>query len=339
MVVPSIPAENTAPVSLEVAPQASPLSQWLLDVAAYPAVLFGSMGLMVALVQVGRPGLGNEAVVYGTIIAALLAVLLLERWAPFDPRQKVAPATMGRDLVITGCSAVVASLARPAGLLVMAAVAGGASEAWGGSLWPSEWHLGAQFILAMVVVEFGQYWAHRLCHTFETLWRIHALHHSTDPLYIVAAGRSHPINAFLVTFCGFLPMVALGAGAEILLIHSGFIAVQGFFQHSNYLPKTHYLDYFFATPCIHRWHHSTVIEESCTNYGNNLTCWDLAFGSFFRPVDRRAPAHVGIDGMDFGGLASQLASPFRWKPLFTGDPTAAEANVPVPTASLALASA
>jgi sterol desaturase/sphingolipid hydroxylase (fatty acid hydroxylase superfamily) len=44
---------------------------------------------------------------------------------------------------------------------------------------------------------------------------------------------------------------------------------------------------------LHRWHHSKLIEESDTNFGNNVIVWDLLFGTWFLPKDR----HVGVLGL------------------------------------------
>jgi len=66
---------------------------------------------------------------------------------------------------------------------------------------------------------------------------------------------------------------------------------------------------------LHRWHHSRRLEESNTNFGQNLIVWDVVFGTRFLPKDREPPADIGIAGlpafpMDYWG---QLVSPFRWR--------------------------
>jgi sterol desaturase/sphingolipid hydroxylase (fatty acid hydroxylase superfamily) len=66
---------------------------------------------------------------------------------------------------------------------------------------------------------------------------------------------------------------------------------------------------------LHRWHHSRLLEESNTNFGQNLIVWDIVFGTRFLPKDRDPPSDIGIAGlpafpMDYWG---QLMSPFHWR--------------------------
>ena len=66
---------------------------------------------------------------------------------------------------------------------------------------------------------------------------------------------------------------------------------------------------------LHRWHHSRILDEANTNYGQNLIVWDVVFGTRFLPADREPPEDIGLTGlsafpMDYLG---QLASPFTWR--------------------------
>ena len=67
---------------------------------------------------------------------------------------------------------------------------------------------------------------------------------------------------------------------------------------------------------LHRWHHSTLIEESNRNYGQNLIVWDVVFGTRFLPVGREPPADIGIPCMPGFPLTfwAHLASPFESMP-------------------------
>ena len=60
--------------------------------------------------------------------------------------------------------------------------------------WPSDWPLGFQFILALVIAEFGTYWRHRLFHEWHYGWRFHSVHHSSPRLYFLNATRFHFID-------------------------------------------------------------------------------------------------------------------------------------------------
>jgi len=185
----------------------------------------------------------------------------------------------------------------------------------GASLWPSYWPLLLQGALALLIAEFLQYWWHRSCHEYDILWRIHAVHHSAGRLYWLNAARFHPIDNFVAYLVGVGPLILLGCGPEVLAWHALFTAAHGLFQHANIRLELGPLNWIFSMAELHRWHHSTLVEEGNTNYGGNLILWDVVFGTRFLPADRDPPETIGIaDLPNFPqGYLAQLAVPFRWK--------------------------
>ncbi|MFQ5566823.1 MAG: sterol desaturase family protein, partial [Paracoccaceae bacterium] len=71
-----------------------------------------------------------------------------------------------------------------------------------------------------------------------------------------------------------------------------FYAVNGFFQHSNVDARLGPLNWLVAGPELHRWHHSRIVRESNTNFGNNLIVWDALFGTRYLPERQ-----VGVLGL------------------------------------------
>jgi sterol desaturase/sphingolipid hydroxylase (fatty acid hydroxylase superfamily) len=65
---------------------------------------------------------------------------------------------------------------------------------------------------------------------------------------------------------------------------------------------------------LHRWHHSRLVRESNTNYGQTLILWDIVFGSRFLPSDRKPPVDIGIAKLSAFPMTwfAQLLSPLRW---------------------------
>ena len=65
---------------------------------------------------------------------------------------------------------------------------------------------------------------------------------------------------------------------------------------------------------LHRWHHSRLVEESNTNYGQNLAVWDVVFGTRFLPEDREPPRDIGLAEMPVFPMTwwAQIRSPFDW---------------------------
>jgi sterol desaturase/sphingolipid hydroxylase (fatty acid hydroxylase superfamily) len=188
------------------------------------------------------------------------------------------------------------------------------SEAIGFSLWPSDYALVVQLCLAMLISQFGEYWAHRSMHEVPLLWRLHATHHSPDRLYWLNAARFHPIDTAISYIAGNTPLLLLGAGPDVLLLYNVWIAVHGMFQHCNIRVKLGPLNWIFSMAELHRWHHSLVLEEANANYGNNILLWDIVFGTVYWPADREAAENIGLSEIpnfpkDYIG---QILSPFRW---------------------------
>ena len=258
-------------------------------------------------------------------LVTFLAVLIfyptvagLERLFPYRRewnREQGDSRTDALHLIVTG--PVSASLADATMRAVTAGAATWLAGEFGGTLWPTSLPIGVQMYLAILVGEFGHYWFHRLSHERPLLWRLHAVHHSAPRLYWLNATRFHPLDLFCLGFCQTAPLVLLGAPPRTFLAYALFQAVYGQLQHGNIELRTGFLDRFFSTPCLHRFHHSTDPREGNTNYGAILIFWDLLFRSFFRPDSRGFEGPVGIGDMRRfpQGYLAQLAAPFRWAQL------------------------
>jgi sterol desaturase/sphingolipid hydroxylase (fatty acid hydroxylase superfamily) len=178
--------------------------------------------------------------------------------------------------------------------------------------WPAHWPFLLQIIFALVVAEFGGYWAHRAQHAFPMLWRVHALHHSAARLYWLNAGRFHPFDSGMLTAAGFAPLILLGCPKDTMAMCLLFAGMHGTFQHANIHVKLGFLNWIFSMSELHRWHHSRRIDESNSNYSGHVLIWDIVFGTRFLPKDRLPPCDIGIEGMPTfpTDYLTQLKSPF-----------------------------
>ncbi len=154
---------------------------------------------------------------------------------------------------------------------------------------------------------------HRLGHEWGPAWKFHSVHHSPERLHIYNATRFHPVEQAVEGVLEGFALGVVGFTPAQHLTHSTARATYGQLQHSNIAVDSGPLDHVFATPDLHRWHHSEIYSEGDTNYGAVLSVWDRLFGTFFRP--RRAfDAKLGVGRMPsfpqrLGGL---LTAPFRW---------------------------
>ncbi|MEZ4316009.1 MAG: sterol desaturase family protein [Myxococcota bacterium] len=280
----------------------------LISWSAFPLILggavFGSHALFVA-------GWSAPFAVFSVTFTAAIPLLLLQLRMPATEAWRGRPQDFRLDLLHMVSTALTGDLWRAISFGVAFAVSVWLAETLGTSLWPSHWPLLAQFALAMVVGDFGAYWVHRTLHNVPVLWRVHAMHHSSERLYVFSATRNHPANVILAWGSQALPLIVLGAHEHVLVLMSVFTAVHGMLQHANVDFRHGVLNHVFATADLHRWHHSADIDESNSNYGSNLIIWDWVFGTRNLPRDRRHPERMGLAGMELpDNWFSHLASPF-----------------------------
>lgn len=288
----------------------SRLVSWLL----FPATLGAALGgAFLALERSTDAGfvLGVGA------IGTWLVVVVFERVTPFRREWNRSRGDLPADVAYLPTTVGVSALIEPGVKAVAVTLGAAASGAIGAELWPGEWPIPAQLVLACVLAEFFDYWPHRLMHETPWLWRFHTIHHSPERLYWLNATRAHPIETLFRGFFSILPLALLGAGEGVLVLFGLTSMVVGLFQHANIDFELGPLRWVFSVGEMHRWHHSDDLAEANHNYGNNFLFWDILFGTWYRPGDKRAPERLGISGLESfpSSWFRQLVEPFRWQGL------------------------
>ncbi|WP_084268485.1 sterol desaturase family protein [Allorhizobium undicola] len=277
---------------------------------AWPGfLLLGLSGSALAF-QSASPIINFVLVYLGTF--ALIA--LAERLLPFEQSWLESDGEtlndIGHTLLTKGVVEVLSGLGVVFPMLAAKVFAASQFLRIGG--WPVHVPLPLQVVLALIIAEFGLYWAHRLAHEHLNLWRFHALHHSVERLWVVNTGRFHVVDSVFKITLSQVPLYLLGAPVEVFLWVGAVTAFIGILTHCNLDVVTGPLDYVFSTPRLHRWHHSLNLREGNSNYGENLVLFDQLFGTYFNP-DRQPGTHIGITGRIAKGFFAQLAQPFSQK--------------------------
>src|SRR5262249_51386024 len=134
-----------------------------------------------------------------------------------------------------------------------------------------------QVALVIFLIEFGQYWMHRLMHN-SFVWWTHAPHHHITQLNAMKGAVGNPIELFLVSLSvvalfDFSP-VAVFCAANVLTAVSSF-------AHANvrFNPPGWY-SFFFTTVEHHSLHHSVTFTDTRCNYANSLILIDRICGTF-----------------------------------------------------------
>ena len=180
----------------------------------------------------------------------------------------------------------------------------------------AEWPLWLRALSAFVVGDLGFYWGHRWAHEIPFMWRFHSIHHAPEDVYFLISARGHPIDNVFIRLCGLIPIYLLGLGAPqsvqgtlIATLTMLIVTLWGFFIHSNLRWRFGPLEWLFATPAFHHWHH-TLAEPRDRNYASMLPCMDWFFGTHYLPRNQW-PAAYGIEEKLPSSLAGQLLHPFR----------------------------
>ncbi len=201
------------------------------------------------------------------------------------------------------------------GLVTAAAVQ--LEGALGYSLWPEHWPLLAQLLWAVLIIEFISYWIHRSLHTVPLLWPLHALHHASRRYYCMIGLRKHPVQVIYTYGIRLTILWLLGTPAAVMTLYLGMVATNSMMQHMNVPMRCGVLNWIFATPQLHRWHHSKEVVESNSNYGDLLIIWDAIFGTRILPdnVERLYDEGLGLpDGTKVdNSYWGHLKMPFVWK--------------------------
>ena len=281
----------------------------LASTCVFPVFFFGGLGVTAWAVSRGS---SVTLVVVAVMVTTMVGLTGMEAALPYYRSWREPRGDIGTDVAHMG----ITQLLFPrlvegliAGALVQASVS--LSGWWGGELWPRHWPIALQWGVFLLGSEFVRYWLHRASHEVPLLWRFHAIHHSPTRLYWLNAARFHPLDELLHMLPVTGSLIVLGAPDELVALVFVGSGIHGMMQHSNIDLKLGPLNYVFPMAELHRWHHSLVIEESRSNYGNNLAIWDLVFGTWYNPAGRAPPEQIGPGYMEVPqGYWGQLLAPF-----------------------------
>lgn len=134
-----------------------------------------------------------------------------------------------------------------------------------------------QGLVCFVIGSLFFYFWHYLRHKNWTLWRLlHQMHHSPKRIEALTAYYVHPFEGFVSAILNTSILYFLGGSSDGLLYSIAFFSSAGIFYHSN-LKTPAILDYFIATPELHRIHH--IRGKQWGNF-SDLPIWDRLFGTF-----------------------------------------------------------
>jgi alkylglycerol monooxygenase len=140
-----------------------------------------------------------------------------------------------------------------------------------GSLWP--------WAIAVLGVELGYYWWHRLSHEVNLLWAVHAVHHQSED-YNLAVALRQAILSPLTVLPFYLPLAVLGVPVLQFAVVEALVTLYQFWIHTELVGRIGPLEALLNTPSHHRVHHAVNPQYLDKNYAGTFILWDRLFGSF-----------------------------------------------------------
>jgi len=252
----------------------------------------------------------------GAFIAVFVAMAAWECLAPCRALSVARAVRWRSNLALLVLNTFIARLLFPAAAAGMAHFAAG--QGWGvmNHLHLPPW---LAVVLAVIALDFVIWLQHVMLHAIAPLWRIHRVHHADLDYDLTTGARFHPLEIVLSMLIKFAAIALLGPPVVAVIVFEVLLNATAMFNHGNVSLPTgfeRYVRYLLVTPDMHRVHHSVEDDESNSNFGFNLSCWDRLFGTY------RATPRGGQRGMTLGirayraprdvcRLPGMLALPFR----------------------------
>lgn len=251
----------------------------------------------VPLTLVGLNGLGITAVYYGWSYLWIAPILLSAIGLTFLA-ERIAPnhAEWNHDQSDTQTNifhAIVYEIQNINGVLLIPLLVWMLPSA---DVWPTDWPLIAQLLIAVLFADFVFMVIHLLSHRYPLLWRLHAVHHGVSRLYGFNGLVRHPLHQALDMVIGTLPLVLLGMPTDVAVLLGLAIAIQLTVQHANVAYELGPFRNVMSIGQLHHLHHVNWGTEGDCNFGLFLTLWDRMLGTFNPNPPRAITAtDMGID--------------------------------------------
>ncbi|MFT7235069.1 MAG: sterol desaturase/sphingolipid hydroxylase (fatty acid hydroxylase superfamily) [Methylophagaceae bacterium] len=227
----------------------------------------------------------------------IVMLVLMMSWEAYSPRRQLRYSRWQRWPINIGLSAITTLLLRFSigGVAYFSAIL--MAEMQFGLLNLITLPLWLSVVVALVLFDLALYGQHLLLHRWPLLWRLHKVHHTDLDFDVTTAVRFHPVEILLSLIYKVVVISLLGPPALAVLIFELILSTSALFNHSNIgLPVTwdRRIRWLLVTPDMHRIHHSTVQQETDSNFGFSISLWDRLFGTY--TID----PSLGQEGMNVG---------------------------------------
>ena len=163
--------------------------------------------------------------------------------------------------------------------------------------------------LYFLVIDFCNYWIHRLQHT-RFFWPFHSIHHSQGQLSFFTEYRFHLLEQFMTSAAVLIPLMILGAHPKVWLPLQFLEYFLAALPHAELNWRLGPLYRVLNGPVFHSIHHSPEPRFFNKNFGMVFSFWDFLFGTAVDAPDRCRI--YGVAGLDMPEtISGQFLTPFR----------------------------
>jgi sterol desaturase/sphingolipid hydroxylase (fatty acid hydroxylase superfamily) len=159
------------------------------------------------------------------------------------------------------------------------------------------------FLVYIVLLDFGEYWRHRLQHRLPWWWALHSLHHDQRQMSLWTDDRNHLLDDMLTVVWGSTLALLIGvAPEEFPLVVIVFRLIESLSHTNVRLGFGRVGTLFVVGPQYHRVHHA--IEHARPPFDRTRGCnfavilpvWDVLFGTFQRELAFPPTGVAMLDG-------------------------------------------
>ena len=209
--------------------------------------------------------------------------VMMALWEKVNPRRKLSESKLRRWITNLGLIFFNTVIVRvTVGAMVFTVAIFARENGWGlfNYIETSPWFAVA---VSVIVLDFAIYLQHIIVHAVPFLWQLHSVHHADLDFDVSTGLRFHPLEIILSLFYKSIIVIMIGVPPMAVVIFEMILNATSLFNHGNvFIPKTidRLLRYIIVTPDMHRIHHSTIVDETNSNYGFSVSLWERLCGTY-----------------------------------------------------------
>lgn len=167
-------------------------------------------------------------------------------------------------------------------------------------------HPALSFCLYLIIIDFAEYWRHRLQHSVPAWWALHAVHHSQQQLTFWSDNRNHLLDEIIagVWLASIGLLVGMPPGQFVMAVIA-LRAVESLSHANTRLRLGRLGERLIVGPHFHRVHHGIDMAQTGRAHGVNfavlLPLWDIVFRtSDFKSLLQPTGIRDQLSGANYG---------------------------------------